>query len=77
MLYEVITIYTASQGIDIGTSGESMWLYLSNVIHPAFSFLLIIGTLLILIVSATLVSFIPARKISKLNPVNALKGKIS
>jgi len=70
-------IYTTSQGIHIGTSGESMGLYLSNVIHPSFSFLLIIGTLLILIVSATLVSFIPARKISKLNPVNALKGKIS
>lgn len=68
--------YTSSQGINIGRSIEGMGVHLSNIIYPTFGVTLITGTFLVLVFSATLVSFIPARKISTLNPVNALKGKI-
>lgn len=68
--------YTSSQGINIGNSIDGMGVHLSDIIYPTFGTTLIIGTFLVLVFSATLVSFIPARKIATLNPVNALKGKV-
>lgn len=68
--------YTSSQGINIGNSIDGMGVHLSDIIYPTFGATLIIGTFLVLVFSATLVSFIPARKIATLNPVNALKGKV-
>jgi ABC-type lipoprotein release transport system permease subunit len=72
-----IFYFTANQGINLGNEAEGMGFRLANIIYPVFGFTLIAGTMLLLVFSATLVSFLPARKISKLNPVNALKGKIS
>lgn len=72
-----IFYYTATKGINIGNATEGMGVRMGNIIYPSFGSTLILGTLATLIISATLVSFLPARKISKLNPVDALKGKLS
>ncbi len=69
-------IYTATKGISLANGTDQMGFRLADTIYPVFSFRLIVATFVILIASATLVSFLPARKISKMNPVNALKGKI-
>jgi len=45
------------------------------VIYPVYGLKLIFSTILTVIISATIVSYLPARKIAKLNPVLALKGK--
>jgi len=37
---------------------------------------LVVGTILFIVIAATVVSYLPARKISKLNPTDALKGKV-
>ncbi|NNJ55797.1 MAG: ABC transporter permease [Bacteroidia bacterium] len=49
---------------------------ISDTMYPVFSLGLIAGTLLLVVVSATIVSYLPARKISKMNPVDAIKGKL-
>lgn len=46
-------------------------------IFPYYSFSLIIITIIIVIISATIVSYMPARKISKMKPTDALKGKLT
>jgi len=69
--------YTASQGIYVGSEIEGMGVQFADNIYPTFGSALIVGTFVVLVFTATLVSFLPARKISKLNPVYALKGKIS
>ncbi len=69
-------IYTANNGISLGANTSDMGFRLANVIYPVFSMSLIVGTFILLVTSATLVSFLPARKISKMNPVDALKGKM-
>jgi ABC-type lipoprotein release transport system permease subunit len=69
--------YTATQGINVGSEIEGMGVQFADVIYPSFGSVLIAGTFVLLVFTATLVSFLPARKISKLNPVYALKGKIS
>jgi len=70
-------IYTSATGISLGSDAGEMGFRLADTIHPIFGITLIAGTFLLLVASATLVSFLPARKISKMNPVNALKGKLS
>jgi ABC-type antimicrobial peptide transport system permease subunit len=46
-------------------------------IFPYYSMNLIIITIIIVVITATIVSYLPARKIARLNPTDALKGKIS
>lgn len=72
-------IYLASTGISFGMADQSveMGVSMAERIFPVFGIKLIIGTILLIAVSATIVSFLPARKIAKMDPVNALKGKIS
>ncbi|MEK9613729.1 MAG: FtsX-like permease family protein [Flavobacteriaceae bacterium] len=68
-------IYLADVGFAIPPSDQKMGLALAEVIFPVYGFKLVAGTIAFVMVSATIISFLPARKIAKLNPVLALKGK--
>ncbi len=48
---------------------------MSDVIYPVYDTGMVVTSALSMMLFATLVSFIPARKIAKLNPILALKGK--
>lgn len=63
-------------GIPMGASSGDMGITLADTIYPYYSFGLIIGSLILVVVSATIVSYLPARKISKMKPTDALKGKL-
>jgi ABC-type lipoprotein release transport system permease subunit len=71
-----IFIYTATQGIGLFDGIDEMGISIANRVYPTFGFGLVAGTVILLLISATLVSFLPARKIATMNPVNALKGKM-
>ena len=64
-------------GIPLLTSVDSYGITIADRIFPAYSIGLILSTVLLVVISATIVSYFPARRISKLNPTDALKGKIS
>ncbi len=49
---------------------------ITEKIYPYYSLRLIIITIILVVISATIVSYLPARKISKMKPTDALKGKI-
>jgi putative ABC transport system permease protein len=51
-------------------------LAVAESIYPYYSFSLIIVTIIIVIISATIVSYLPSRKISGMKPTDALKGKL-
>ena len=71
-------LYTATKGLHLFENlSDGVGLPMASTIYPIYGFYLIAGTFLLVVVSATLVSFLPARKIAKMNPVNALKGKIA
>ncbi|MFO7669045.1 MAG: FtsX-like permease family protein [Bacteroidales bacterium] len=64
-------------GINMGYAQEMNFdLPMSESIYPYYSFRLILITILIVVITATLVSYLPARKISKMKPTEALKGKL-
>ncbi len=71
-------IYLATTGIAFPTASASrdMGVAMAERIFPVFGIQLILGTILLVVIAATIVSFLPARKISKMDPVQALKGKL-
>jgi len=50
---------------------------ITEKIFPFYSLGLIIITIILVVLSATIVSYLPARKIAKMKPTDALKGKLS
>ncbi len=80
------TLLGAAYGIPLfyllGTVGISMKsaqmtdIPIAESIFPYYSIRLILVTIVIVVISATIVSYLPARKISKMKPTDALKGKL-
>jgi len=69
--------YLQTRGYDIPVSGETYGMAMSNHLYPDFSAALILGTLAIIMVLLTVVSYLPARKITHLQPYAALRGRLS
>jgi len=63
-------------GLSFGSNSSDMGITIAEKIYPYYSLGLIVTTLIIVIISATIVSYLPARKISKMKPTDALKGKL-
>jgi len=68
--------YMAKTGYAMPAGSDSMGLPIAEKIYPAYSFGLILSVMLLVIVTTTIVSFLPSRKISKMNPTEAIKGKL-
>lgn len=65
----------AVQGIGMPEAVDSYGLAIAERVFPVYSAGLVAGTALIVIMSVTLVSYLPARQIARLNPTDAIKGK--
>ncbi|HSH52992.1 MAG TPA: FtsX-like permease family protein [Bacteroidales bacterium] len=70
-----IFIYIANAGIGIGDLGDGLGINMARTIYPEFGAFLIITTLFLVIGASSLVSFMPSRKIARMDPVQALKGR--
>ena len=68
--------YLHDIGIPMPKTLDSSGISISSRIFPVYSMGLILSTVLLVIVSATIVSFFPTRRISRMKPTDALKGKI-
>lgn len=66
----------AINGMALPFKSSDYGLAFSERLYPVYSIGLIISTVLMVLTITTLVSYLPARKISKLNPTDALRGKI-
>ena len=73
-----VLIYTAKTGIPIPSDTiEEYGFAITTRLFPTYSAWLIGGTILIVMITVTIVSYLPSRKISGLKPTEALKGKLS
>lgn len=63
-------------GIPMPAASDSMGMAVAEKIFPVYGLGLVLGTVALVVVSATIVSYLPARQIAFLNPTDALKGKI-
>lgn len=69
-------MYLGSAGIPMPKTADSMGMAIADKIIPVYSLGMILTTISLVVISATIVSYFPTRKILHLNPTDALKGKI-
>lgn len=69
-------IWLNTIGLSFGSQNADMGITIAEKIYPYYSVGLVITSLILVVVSATIVSYMPARKISKMKPTDALKGKL-
>ncbi len=66
----------AIRGISIPVNSSDFGIAMAEKLYPVYSLGLIAGTVLIVLLVTTIVSYWPSRKIAKLNPTEALRGRI-
>ena len=69
-----ILIYFATKGWAIGQSFDSYGFALGEKLLPTYTAGLVLGTTLIVLIVTTIVSYLPTRKIGKLEPTEALRS---
>jgi ABC-type lipoprotein release transport system permease subunit len=66
----------AIKGVSIPVSSSDFGIAMAEKLYPVYSLSLIAGTVLIVMIVTTIVSYWPSRKIAKLNPTDALRGRM-
>ncbi|MDE3057500.1 MAG: ABC transporter permease [Bacteroidota bacterium] len=72
-----LLVYIARTGIALPASYDTMGYAFGEKLLPAYSAGLMIGTTLLVLLSTTVVSFLPTRRIARLKPTDALRGRLS
>jgi ABC-type lipoprotein release transport system permease subunit len=65
----------AEIGLVVPPADQKMGIPIAETIFPIFGLKLVFGTIFLVLFASTIVSFLPTRKISRLDPILALKGK--
>jgi len=68
--------YQASHGMSIPGGSRNFGLAMADKIYPAYSVGLVVTTILLIMLTTTIVSYLPSRKIAKMKPTEALRGKL-
>ena len=71
-----LLLYLQKTGIPMPEGYDQMGLPLGDSIIPAYSLGLVLISVVIVTVTTAVVSYLPARKITKMNPNDAIRGKI-
>ena len=66
----------ASHGMSIPGGSKGFGLAVADRIYPVYSLGLVITTILLILLTTTIVSYMPSRKIARMKPTEALRGKI-
>lgn len=71
-----LLLWMSNKGFGMPVDADSFGLAMAERIYPAYGLGLILSVMLIVIIITTIVSYLPSRKISKMNPTEAIKGKL-
>lgn len=66
----------AKTGISLGVDSADYGFAMADTMYPVYSGGLILGTTLVVLIATSVVSYMPSRKIAKMNPTEALRGKL-
>lgn len=72
-----LLVWTARTGFAMPTATQSMGFNVGSRIFPAYGAGLVLGTTILVLAVTTIVSYMPTRRIAKLKPTDALRGKWS
>lgn len=77
-LYGVpLLIWQAHVGLSMPEVVDNYGMAIASTIYPAYSVRLVVGTVLLVMAAVTLISYLPTRRIARLNPTDAIRGKLS
>ena len=68
--------WQASRGMSIPGGSSSFGLAMADKIYPVYSIALVVTTIILIMITTTIVSYLPSRKIAKMKPTEALRGKL-
>jgi ABC-type lipoprotein release transport system permease subunit len=71
-----LLLYLKNTGFKMPEGVDQMGIPISESIIPAYSLALVIGSVILVMLTTAIVSYMPARKIAKMNPNDAIRGKI-
>lgn len=71
-----VCLYYAINGIPMPSGSSDFGITIPDKIYPFFSLNLIMVSIVFMIIITALVSYLPARKIARMNPADAIKGKV-
>jgi len=71
-----LLLWTQNAGIKMPEGTDEFGMAAAEHLYPYYSLALIIGTIILVMLATTIVSYMPSRKISKMNPNDAIRGKI-
>lgn len=71
-----LLVWFASKGISLGLSSADYGFAIAETMYPVYSATLVTGTILVVLLATTIVSYWPSRKIANMNPTEALRGKL-
>ena len=77
IIFAPLFYYFSIYGIPLPIDYSDLGLIIAKRLIPVYSFLLICSTVVIVAMVVLFVSYLPSRKISNLNPVDAIRGRIS
>jgi putative ABC transport system permease protein len=66
----------AKIGWSMPAGTDDFGLTIAETIYPRYSLGLVLGTTLLVLITTTIVSYLPARRIAKMEPTDAIRGKI-
>jgi ABC-type lipoprotein release transport system permease subunit len=69
--------FAAKTGYEMPESVDSIGVAIGEKLFPTFSAGLVLGTIILVLIITTIVSYLPTRKIATLKPTDALRGKLS
>jgi putative ABC transport system permease protein len=72
-----LLLWSAKTGWAMPDAVDDFGMALGEALFPVYSTGLVIGTTIVILVVTTIVSFLPTRKIAKLKPTDALRGKMT
>jgi len=72
-----LLIISARKGFPLPQATDSYGFALSQRLFPYYTVSLVLITVISIMITVTIVSFLPTKKIARLKPTDALKGKIS
>ena len=72
-----LLLYSAKKGWAMPEAVDDFGMALGEALFPVYGTGLIIGTTILILLATTIVSFLPTRRIAKLKPTDALRGKMT
>lgn len=71
-----LLLYSASIGFSMPASVDDYGLPIADSILPVYSIGLVVSTVLVVLIITVIVSYFPTRRISKMKPTEAIRGKL-